>query len=139
MSMKLTDLFTCAVPCMIGFISRAVIASSPSPPPIFPPIFATGFFGHKDGIVVTNRHVIEAFKDLPSPHPVTKESPLAAILLVPGAGNWGMLVIDVKDVAVLSEFTSTGRWFGKAIPDFGFVQLNVRDVPFLSLASEDFY
>ncbi len=137
--MNLPELFTSAVPCMIGFISRAVIASSPSPPPVFPPIFGTGFFADRDGVVVTNRHVIEAFKNLPPPHPETKQSPLAAILLVPGTGNWGMLVIDVRESTFLREFKSTGRWFGQAIPDFGFVQLNIRDVPFLRLASEDFY
>jgi hypothetical protein len=46
---------------------------------------------------------------------------------------------EVNDWAVLGSFTSSDRWFGNTVPDLGFVQLGVRDVPFLQLASEDFY
>jgi len=50
-----------------------------------------------------------------------------------------MLVVDVRDWCVLGEFQSSDRWYGETVPDLGFVQLGVREVPFLQLASEDFY
>jgi S1-C subfamily serine protease len=135
---NLTDLFASAVPSIVGFISRAVAALATSPVPIFPPIFGTGFFVHQDGVVVTNRHVIEAFKDLP-PHPTTNEPSLAAILLTPNGNEWGLLVVDVVDYVFLGSFESSGQWFGQTVPDFGFVQLRVREVPCLDLASEEYY
>jgi S1-C subfamily serine protease len=107
---------------------------------MFPSIFGTGFLVDPDGIAVTNRHVVEAFEHIPK-HPATGASGLGAVMFLPGSenGSWQMLVVDVKDWRVLGEFKSSDRWFGETVPDLGFVQLGVREVPFLQLASEDFY
>jgi S1-C subfamily serine protease len=139
--MNLTELFDATEPCVVGFISR--ITTGTAQPPPFPHIFGTGFLVSRKGIVVTNRHVVDAFDQFPN-HPQTGESPLAAIMWFPGAvederRGWQMLAIDVNASNVLGEFTSTDVWFGNAVPDIGFVQLKVREINCLELASEDFY
>src|SRR5580658_672510 len=136
---SLTKLFETAGPCVIAFISKQTQLPA-GVPPIFPPIFGTGFVVDADGTVVTNRHVVEAFSLLPKHHK-TGELALGALTFLPGADDksWQMLNVDVVNWCVLGEFQSSGRWYGSTVPDLGFVQLGVREVPFLQLATEDFF
>jgi S1-C subfamily serine protease len=130
-------LFSDSSPSVLGFITR--LSSGPSKPH-FPVIFGTGFFVHSSGLAATNRHVIEVFSQL-RPDPRTGESPLAAVSFFPaddGAG-WQMLRLDVVAWNALTQFSSSDKWYGQTIPDIGFVQLGVREVPVLKLATEKFY
>jgi len=138
-SNSLTELFEKAGPCVLGFISK--LSRLPiGTPPLYPQIFGTGFFVDAGGIAVTNRHVVDAFDRVPK-HPKTGESGLAAILCLAGEDKKScqMLVVDIRKSCVLGEFTSRDRWHGLNVPDLGFVQLGVRDVQCLRLASEHFY
>ena len=108
---------------------------SSDPAPQFPPIFGTGFVVHESGIVATNRHVIEAFRQVPR-HPTTGESALAAVMFIPDtrANEKGqrILVVNVRDYVVLSTFSSNAEWYGNELPDLGFVRLNIQNVPALT-------
>jgi len=103
-------------------------------------IFGTGFLIDSSGLAATNRHVIEVFAQL-RPDPRTGQSSLAAVLFFPEDKGtaWQMLLVDVLAWNALAEFSSSDKWYGKTVPDIGFVQLGVRDVPVLSLATEKFY
>jgi hypothetical protein len=137
-TVDLTKLFSDSSPSVLGFINKLAVGSITPPP--FPEIFGTGFLVHSSGIGATNRHVIEVFTQL-RPDPRTGQSALAAILFLPEekSSAWQMLVVDVLAWNALAQFSSSDKWYGKTIPDIGFVQLAVRDVPVLSLATEDFY
>lgn len=134
--LELTSLFAQTSPSVLGFITKL----SSGPKPHFPQIFGTGFFVDSSGLAATNRHVIEVFGQL-RPHPKTGESPLAAVLFLPGddALSWQMLILDVVAWNALAEFTSTDKWYGQTVPDIGLVQLGVRDVAALKLGVEEFY
>src|SRR5215471_21857753 len=137
--MNLTELFDATEPCIVGFISR--LTRGVPQAPHFPPIFGTGYLVNSKGLVVTNRHVVEAFDRIPH-HPVTGESALGAVMWFPGEAEaerhgWQMLNIDINASNTLGEFTSTDEWFGNARPDIGFVQLKVRETKFLELSSEE--
>jgi S1-C subfamily serine protease len=136
-NMDLMDLFSTASPAVLGFINKLSHGASP---PDFPVIFGTGFFVDSCGIAVTNRHVVEVFTQLPA-HPKTGQSSLGAVLFFPedDGSAWQMLVVDVLGWNALARFSSSETWYGKTIPDIGFVQLAVREVPILKLASEKFY
>ncbi len=64
--MRLTDLYESASPCVVGFMSRMTEAPVGEPPPSFPDIIGTGFLVADDGVVATNRHVVEALWTLPT-------------------------------------------------------------------------
>jgi S1-C subfamily serine protease len=136
---SLTRLFETAGPCVVAFISK-MTQTPAGVAPIFPHIFGTGFTVDADGVVITNRHVVEAFGQLPK-HPETRELALGTLMFLPGANDksWQMLNVDVTNWCVLGEFQSSDRWYGNTVPDLGFVQLGVREVPFLQLATEDFF
>jgi V8-like Glu-specific endopeptidase len=136
--MQLEDSFTAISPCVIGFISK-LRSSVPGQQPIFPSIIGTGFFVDPTGLAVTNRHVIECFDKIPR-NPKTGEFPVAAFMFLPGDSGKSMqfLALDIKKWIGLQSFDTT-QWYGQSLPDIGFVQLSIREVPHLKLATEDFY
>jgi Trypsin-like peptidase domain len=68
---------------------------------------------------------------------------LAAILSFPSDDKgWQICFVDVLDSVALYEFSpkdKSSEWYGSAVPDIGFVQLAVCEVPSLELALEKFY
>jgi hypothetical protein len=92
------------------------------------------------GIAVTNNHVIKALAQLPKPVG-TKESPAFAILTTEiehtsGQHQMGTLFIDIKGYNEIQSFVPDGTFYSESLPDFGFVQLQVCDVPVLPLAEQ---
>jgi S1-C subfamily serine protease len=135
----LAELYDAVSPCVLGFISK--LQQLPAgQQPIFPEIFGTGFLANSGGLVITNRHVVEVF-DQVGRHPQTGEFAGAALLFLVESDKHGcqMLNIGVKSWGAIDSFSSSSAWYGQTVPDIGFVQLEVRETPFLELADEDFY
>lgn len=140
--MNLEDVFDRIRPSIVAFGSKFSPSKSTAPP-LFPPLLGTGFLVHSDGIVATNRHVVEALRSLPR-HPQTNE--FAGFCLVfseikheeGGLGLHAHLV-DIQSFEVLSEFTSSGQFYGGQLPDVAFAQLRVCELPSVQLASDDWY
>lgn len=137
--MNLTDLFDATAPSVVAFVQTIRLAPA-GQKPIFPHVFGTGFFVCEEGIVATNRHVVQVFDSLPK-HPQTGVPLGAAILFLPGTHrrSWQMLRLDIKGWVALDSFTSAAEWYGESVPDIGLVQMCVREVPSLKLADEDSY
>ena len=132
--MALVESFQIVRPRIVAFFSRLALMK-PGSATSLPPIIGTGFFVHSDGVVATNRHVVEAFEKLP-PHPVTGVSSAGVLLfreteLRNGETHMGMINIDIVGAFPLQEFEMDSPWYGEAIPDLAFVQVKVREVPFL--------
>jgi S1-C subfamily serine protease len=136
--MSLTDLYESASPCIVGFMSRMVQAPVGQPPP-FPEIIGTGFLVTSDGVVATNRHVVEALWRLPQ-IPGTQERVGGAFIFMVSNDKLGGQVLNLKirDVAALQGFWSLNDWYGQDVPDVGLVQLEITGMPFLELATDDF-
>jgi S1-C subfamily serine protease/DNA-binding XRE family transcriptional regulator len=131
----LPDVFDIVRPSIVAFASRLTAGTRP----LFPPIIGTGFVVDSDGIVVTNRHVVEALQKLPA-HPVTgARSDIAILWREPEVVGNGLvmpvLLVEIKAYSSITSFTTNGPFFGEDLPDIGFVQLKAREVPALQLAT----
>jgi hypothetical protein len=140
--MDLTETFQAVAPGVVAFAQTRVLAPAGSPP-LSPLIFATGFVVDPVGIVATNRHVIEAFAKMP-PDPKTGKPAVAAIFFHYGRTDQGKdyvrwIPIELKYYTTLENFKSDGQWYGEAVPDIGFAQLMLKDLPALKLATKDNY
>jgi S1-C subfamily serine protease len=126
-----------SVVCFINKLDRGPLGSSK---PLFPQIIGTGFLLDSNGIAVTNRHVAEVFNRLRA-NPRTGESSLGAVLFLPGGvrDSWQMVVLEVLEWFGLANLKSTDKWYGERVPDIAFVQIGAGEVPFLKLATEDYY
>jgi hypothetical protein len=134
----LTDLYNSASPCVVAFINK--MQKSPAgQPPLFPGIFGTGFLANSEGLVLTNRHVVDVIESLPT-HPTTGHGTAGALLLIFDEERQGcqLLNLPIVGTAALGTFSSNNDWYGQKVPDIGFVQLRVKENPFLELATEDF-
>lgn len=141
--MDLTETFRVVAPSVVAFV-QTVVFSPDGKVPLSPIIFATSFIVDPVGIVVTNRHVVEAFSSIPL-HPKTGKPAIAVVVFHYGETDEGKafvrwLWIDMKYYAPIDISVSVGRrWYGQTPPDLGFVQLMVREVPYLELAMQDNY
>ena len=132
--MSLPDIFEIVRGSIVALVSRAVVTEV-GKEPTFPKIIGTGFFVDAMGIVATNRHVVEALSTLPS-HPETGHTAAAALVHLstqssePGEQVSVQRLVDVRRADAVAEFEAgTTSWYGQKVPDIGFIQLNVQDVP----------
>jgi S1-C subfamily serine protease len=139
--MSLSKTFELVLPSLVAFITR-VKKIRPGEKAILPEILGTGFVVDQRGLVVTNRHVVEEFHRQP-PHPKTGASPVVAWMTpegvkeAPGGHTMPIVLAHIVGGAAVTEFSSSpGPYYGEPVPDLAFVQLNVKDLPSLRLATE---
>ena len=125
---------------IVALVSRAVVTRV-GEVPVFPEIIGTGFFVDTRGVVATNRHVIEVLSRL-RPHPETGRTSAAALVHLSTQSDESgkhlcvQSFVDVRKADAVTKFESgTTSWYGQQVPDIGFIQVEVQDVP--ALQAED--
>ncbi|HLK63270.1 MAG TPA: serine protease [Bryobacteraceae bacterium] len=142
--MNLTETYESVVPSIVAIISRISdsVKDISGNRPLIPNILGTGFLVSENGIVATNRHVVEALQSIP-PHPKTGANGYGAIMFDTGVENgkpyMNWIMPEIASAGMVDSFSSDSRWYGEAKPDIAFIQVSVRGTPHLRLASRDFY
>lgn len=93
-------------------------------------IVGTGFAVRSDGLLATNRHVIQAFSELESVG--EDEWPVAAVFFHSDPGGWTAVRVPVDGVA--------GSGLRSGLPrgaDLGLVRIHARDLPVLEFAGAE--
>lgn len=137
--MSLVDTYASVRPSVVAFGSRFLVTRANSAP-VFPTIIGTGFVVDERGLVVTNRHVIEALLRL-TPHPETGASSAFAMVssqlqTIADAVGLPLAFIDIRSYWPLTDFWCSDQYFGETVPDIGFVQIGVKGLSSLRLATE---
>ena len=68
------------------------------------PVFVTGFVIHKDGVIVSNAHVLEAFRDMKAVGVMTSDGrvfPIKAVLAVDQLNDVAVLKVEATDLTPL--------------------------------------
>ncbi len=92
----------------------------------FPPVLGTGFVIREDGIVATNRHVVESFSDVWRPESLKDDEwGIDAMFLYPH--EKGMIDIRIPVTGVINIKTLAGK-YGPAAPDLSLVKILADDL-----------
>lgn len=138
--LMLTQTFAAVRRSIVAFASKAAVVTKNNKVPPFPTIIGTGFVIDQRGIVATNRHVVRRLEKLPA-HPETGESAAFALAysdvkLNQGRTSMKVVPIGIKRWDKLTTFNGDAQFYGEPLPDLAFVQLNVSEIPAMSLAIE---
>jgi S1-C subfamily serine protease len=138
--MSLVETFETVRPSIVALFSR-LSRSHHGKLPLFPTVLGTGFFVDPNGIVATNRHVVEALESLPK-NPKTGAASGGALVFLDtyssnGQTTLGMLNVDIVGSYPLQQFEIKAEWYGEEVPDLAFMQIGVRNVPFLTLSTTE--
>lgn len=131
--MPLSQTYKAVKPAIVAFIAKY---AHPDDPGHLPPIIGTGFLIRDDGLVMTNDHVIQAFREVYLP-PGTPSSDwgVQALLWREINGQYLDLRIEIAGIARLGPVimhTPPGRM----APDIGFVRLQVSNTPSLFITNK---
>ena len=127
-----SDLVTAVRPSIVAFVNGFVPEGEAHP--AFPRIIGTGFFVDKRGIALTCGHVINKLKTLPRRGQMAMV--FSEIELTDGGRQIMVMARPIRAYSDLHEFEANGPFYGEKIPDFGFVQIEIRDVPLLQIAAD---
>ena len=133
----LTQTFAAIRRSVMAFASRAAVVTKNKKAPPFPTIIGTGFVIDRRGLVATNRHVVRRLERLPA-HPKTGESAAFALAysdvkLDQGRVSMRVVPIGIRRWDKLTTFNGDEQFYGERLPDLAFVQLNVSEIPAMSL------
>lgn len=129
--MNLVEVYEAVVPSIVALIATMVRRpAGESRDPLMPTILGTGFLVNDSGLVATNRHVADLMQRLP-PHPSTGVPGYGAVMFdmskeADGAPCMRWMMPEIASFGMLHQFTSESAWYGEAVPDIAFVQLQIR-------------
>ena len=115
---------------VVAFIPKVFPAGKGGSKPDIPPIFGTGYVLHEDGIIATNRHVVDAFKTYANPPSDEKGSwPVCAMLFHMIDEGVVEIPLEVLGIGVIKSFEPGEVYYGPPKPDLAFVHVKARKLP----------
>ncbi len=137
--MNLVDLCRSVQPAVVAIVDT-VVYSADGTTPEFADVIGTGFFVDETGIVVTNRHVVEDLKALPT-HPKTgaRTGRIFAfgrpVPLAPSGYRLPSALLQIDNLTACDHRLEMPGWYGSEVLDIGFIQVKATRTPALQLAS----
>lgn len=124
-------------PCIVAFMPRWA-PYDPSRPPALPTIIGTGFVVHRNGLVATNRHVLDALRHVPDEaraHIAPGNSPYLAGLFVPHGDGVQLVAANVTDGATIEAPREQLSDYHPEQPDLGFARIQLHGLQPVTLST----
>lgn len=137
---KLPDTFNRVRTSIVAFGSALAVIRDGEKPPLLPNIIGTGFIVDECGIVVTNRHVIEAIARVPTfPErgPTTFAMVFTDVVSTGNARAIHAFCVRLKRRFIATTVEISDPYYGQRAADLGIVQLALCDVPALRFSADD--
>jgi S1-C subfamily serine protease len=124
---KLAENYKKVKPAVVAIVSRT------SQNPHFPPIIGTGYIVREDGIIFTNRHVIEACESLPKLPHLPDECPAMVLLFHNTPQGTALVPLPIQSVS-FPQITGHGPQDVQIAPDLGIIRVDVNGLPTVKIA-----
>lgn len=126
-------------PSLVAFISKFFdVHMTGGKLPTFPRIIGTGFVVDSEGWIATNRHVVEAFADVPDEvrHAIGDQIPVMAMLFQLVDESLHLPTFQVEEVITFDVPPRMLTQFAREAPDLAFARIEVRGLPAIELATD---
>ena len=136
--MSLSESFQTIKPTIVAFTQKYEPVYDVDKAPTFPTIIGTGFVIREDGLILTNRHVVHAFKKAFRPPKVSKDD-WGVNALMFRLTDAGMLQIPLKILGIveIDAFGAGKSYYGdKKGPDVAIVHVKARGLPVAQLGAD---
>src|SRR5688572_15970304 len=123
---------------IVAFCPKHLAAPAGKSAPMFPPIIGTGFIVGENGIIVTNDHIVRAFRKQYRPPGAHKNDwGVFALFLHPIPEGQVEIPLQVIGAAPFREFVKNPEDDDLSRPDIAFVQVKARGLPFVTISEND--
>jgi hypothetical protein len=122
---------------IVAFCAKYQPINSPEEQPLFPRIIGTGFVARSDGLVVTNEHVVQAFRREYRP-PGTPPDDHGVVALLFYMMDEGQVEIPLEVIGCggISAFDHGPSYYGPKRPDVAFVHVKMKGLPVAHVVSK---
>ncbi|HKP02787.1 MAG TPA: serine protease [Chthoniobacterales bacterium] len=136
---NLPETFSRVRKSIVAFATAWATIAEGENPPLLPKIIGTGFIVDERGIVITNRHVVEALDKLPRMKDCLTRFAMVftEITSVGTQQTMAAGIVPLKRRFVATTVETPHTYYGELAADLAIIQLAVRDVPALHVANDE--
>ncbi len=123
-------------PSIVAFCKKASSNQTFSDPNTFPPIIGTGFIIDECGLIITNQHVVNSFKNIPRPSGANYLDYVMAVFFHYEKNAVWLKPLKILSIAEIVAYQPSSRFFDRRPLDIALIGVNVNGLPAVHIRTE---